>query len=190
MKDIRSKLKRKDRQVVERIYLMYAKDLFYYAYAILKNSDDAQDIVDQAFMNSINKAPDISKDKEIFKYLLTITKNLSLNQMRQEQRYYFFGTKDGFDIEDYPDPESLNIKDRLTIRVLLETMLSLDEYTILYYKQVYEYDYKSIAKLFNVSPRVIRHRYNKIVEKIKKVMKNDPEYQESKKVPGKLVELM
>jgi len=190
MKDVKSRLEHKDRQLVEKIYMMYAKELFYYAYSILKNGDDAQDIVDQAFMNWINKAPNITKEKDIFKYLLTITKNLSLNQIRHVQKYCFFGTEDGYDIEEYPDPESLNIKDRLTTRVFLQTMLTLDEYTILYYRQVYEYDFKSIAKLFNVTPRVIRHRYNKIVDRIKKVMKNDPEYKEKINISGKLVELM
>ncbi len=188
MKDIKSRLEHKDKQIIEKIYLTYSKELFYYAYAILKNADDAQDIVDQAFMNWINKSPNISKSKDIFKYLLTITKNLALNHIRDTEKYYFFGTDEGFDIEDYPDPQSINIKDKLTTKVFLETILTIDEYTILYYRQVYEYDFKSIAKLFNVSVRVIRSRYNKIVNKIKNYIKEEPEHKSEQKISHKLVQ--
>lgn len=171
MKSIKERLESKDKNVIERIYMKYSKDLFYFAYSLCNNQDLAQDIVDQAFERWIYKAPNIDDDDMIFHYLLKIERNLIYDYNKERKHYYFFRTDEEYDsaMENIADPDSLKEKEDGSFIEFLQSVLSVEDYMLLYYHDVYEYDFKRIAEIYCLTPRQVRYRYKKIVAKVRKL---------------------
>jgi len=167
MSDISRRLEHRERKIVERIYLKYSKDLFHFAYSMCSDYDLAQDFVDQAFENWITRAPNIKKEEKIFHYLLVTVKNAVYNFNRDHKKYCFFGEEGRIDYLE--DPNSLHIIENINFKLFIQSVLTLEEYIIVYYHDVYEYEFKFISKIVHKSERMVRHYYHKIVERVRKL---------------------
>lgn len=75
----------------EQIYIKYRQPMYTAAYAILKQNEDAEDAVHQAFIRIANHMDivrnlDVS-DGRMASYLITTAQNLSLDMIRARQRF-------------------------------------------------------------------------------------------------------
>lgn len=75
------------REKLELLYRLYVKKLLYTAKGILKNSYDAEGIVQSAFIKVINILDEIEnpEEKRIYALLTTIVKNLCYDQLRKRK---------------------------------------------------------------------------------------------------------
>lgn len=64
-------------EYIEQIVKTYSSSMFKAAYAVLKNRDDAEDAVQEAFIKLMCKHPDFNDNEHIKAWLLRVTINLS-----------------------------------------------------------------------------------------------------------------
>jgi len=79
------KIQTGDIVVFEKIFREYYQYLCRQAYFILKDSDEAEEIVQETFVKIWNKREDISINTSIKNYLIQTIKNQCLNQIKHEQ---------------------------------------------------------------------------------------------------------
>jgi RNA polymerase sigma-70 factor (ECF subfamily) len=145
-----------EKKKFEEVYLTYRKQMFTLANSILKNEQDAEDVVHDVFcfvasshLYVINKAEDLS---DIRNYLLKSVKNASMSLVRKRniQLKYFDRTQEKIKAQnenEFIDEVCL----RLDCQDIIEVMESLDEKyrEVLYYHFVLDLTISETAELLN-----------------------------------------
>lgn len=85
-----SELKKGDLKTFESIFYQFASRLERFAYQYVANKDEANDIVQSVFMTLWERKETLTDDTRLFNYLITLTKNQCLNQLKHNkaQRNY------------------------------------------------------------------------------------------------------
>lgn len=78
------------REKFEEIYVLYKNQMFYMARGIVKNDDEAEDVVHTVFLkiaqNHIKTVAGINNPTDLRNYLLTAVKNTALNSIKSRNR--------------------------------------------------------------------------------------------------------
>ncbi len=142
----------------EIVYNTYKNTLFSHAFNIIKNTTDAEDVLQEAFIKiakNINAIDDINS-KETISFLIVITKNTAYDYIRKTSK-----------IKELPINENLETVDESA----LETLISNIEYEeivsvittipspyneVLYLHYVKDYSIKKTADLLNKKTATVK----------------------------------
>lgn len=72
------------------LYEQYSERLYRFAYMLLKNKEDALDIVQETFLRIWKKREDLSEEKSFKSYLFTVSYNITVDLLRKrlnEKKY-------------------------------------------------------------------------------------------------------
>lgn len=167
--------------VQQEIYQEFYELVYNMVYHIIKDHGAAEDIVQDAFLRSIEKADQL---KELDKYegwLRKLTRNVTLNYLRKFKR-----DREELDTDEvFISKEVANSYVVETIHQEVETKL-MEEALIAYlsqlkpeYRQIFEMrwienlSYKEMAVAMNVSEGIIRQKLYRAREMIKLKMENE-----------------
>jgi RNA polymerase sigma-70 factor (family 1) len=81
---ILKQLKADDKNAINKLYENYSRRLYNFAFAYLKNNNDALDIVQEVFINIWDKRSCLRADTNFEAYLFTITKNSVISLFRKK----------------------------------------------------------------------------------------------------------
>ncbi|WP_372934322.1 RNA polymerase sigma factor [Mariniphaga sediminis] len=82
--------KANDKDAINKLYEMFSRKLYNFAFSYLKTEEDALDVVQTVFINLWDKRKNISDDSNLESYLFTVTKNTVISTFRkkvQEKKY-------------------------------------------------------------------------------------------------------
>ena len=139
------------------IYNHYSPLLKHIAYSILKDNEQANDIVIESFLKVINGEKVYDADKFI-SYLSVTTRNLAINEYKKVKRV------------DYVDDEERFVsleKREGNLMDNLREILDKDEFDILIYRAVLGYSFKEIGYLYSKTPSSVRGIYFRARNKAK-----------------------
>lgn len=156
------RLKNKDEEAFEILYRKYEGLIYYIALSITKNKDDAEEIVQDTFLNMF-KSIDTYEEKNKFKqWLMQIARNLSYNKVTRDKE------KNTIKDEEYINKTSSNdnsIDYILTIKNTLDEIASF----IVISKIVYNFSFKELAIDLNMTVNQVQGIYYQSLNKLKKV---------------------
>ncbi|GAB6107318.1 RNA polymerase sigma factor [Fusibacter bizertensis] len=178
LKDIESK------NLLEKIYLTYLKEMYYIAYSILNNPHDAQDVVQSAIIKVIPyiKIIDDVKCRKTKYLIATIVKSTAIDLYRKKNNHPLIDIES---ISDLPDQDLLAIDDIVIklseANVITEKLAKLDSKhaDILILKYFYEFQDKEIADILRISYTNVRVRINRAKSRLKKLIHNDQFHDEN-----------
>lgn len=161
------------KQKFERIYLQYRETMFIIANEILKNKENAEDAVQDAFVLIIRNLDNIDDvlSKKTANYIKVIIKNRSLQIYNRNKKREIL-TDDYNFFASLPDPVQ-NVEERLVqtemVNMVEEMILALpDRYKEVLYLYYYnELPYSKIAEALNTTEanaRQIARRARKLLE--------------------------
>lgn len=158
--NIHSKKEQIEREF-KKIYDSYAKLLFFISYRIVNNVSDAEDIVNEAFLNFFNNYYDVRNKKY---YLVTSVKNMSYNLLQKKNKENLLT----IDLQEsnIEDPYSSSNIDHLIND--FRSFLTSEEIEILLDHIIYCMTFTEIAKSKNKSRFSVASKYRRIIDKIKK----------------------
>lgn len=150
-----------DREKFEIIYNEYRKRMVSTAYSILRNHEDAEDAVHEAFIRIAKnmKSIDDPKSKKTLAYVITATKNNAINIFNKNKRnseHIFIG-----DIENLTDEHFF---EKLSVSKDYEKIVSAirnlnDTYRdVMFYHYVCEMKIKDIADLLGKKNSAVRQQ--------------------------------
>ncbi len=163
----------------EQLFLKYQKKLYHFSYRILKNKEEAENIVQSVFTDIWENREQINEEKSFSGYVFKIAKNKIYNMIRKkinEQLYFDYITKHGISTEEPKTEEFVShhtdeiyekLIDRLPERRKEIFLLSRND----------GLTYKEIALKLNISENTVdtqirnaldflREKYNELKSKI------------------------
>lgn len=158
-----------DIKLFEEIYNSYKNQMVTLALSILKSNEDAEDIVNDVFLNIAQKNFDvvrsIKNNVDLRNYLLKATKNTALNKINVKKRENVsLNTVDEYKIDKIAllsDDDFLDvICNKINYNEIIEAIKSLsDKYRdVLYYHFVLEFSIPQTAKSLNQTLSTTKQR--------------------------------
>lgn len=158
----------------EELYMRYRGSMYAVAWKILKNEQDAEDVVQEAFraiIEHFEKINDISCHKT-WNYIVTIVKNKSFTLYKQKEKRNLSVYEDWKETEDGCKTEEDAVQ-KETADILAEIMRTLPyPYKEVLYLQYYNGESgETIAALLNKTPENVR----KISQRARQMLKRELE---------------
>ena len=151
------------------IYNKFANRVYSYCIRISDSRQDADDIFQETFTNFINSIVDEKEIKNIGSYLITIARNIHLNQQRTKKKY-------NLNIEDYNHFLLVDEKDKYEKKEEMELinkaleLLDFPYREIFILRQYHNLEYEEISKIVNEKVNVLRNRYFRAKEKLREIL--------------------
>lgn len=163
------------RNKLEDLYITYKKELFYVAYQILHDYDDAEDIIQNAFIRiskHLDKIGEI-RCKKTKAYLVIIVRNLSFDRYNHKKKTvlvdFLSETMQESDGSTSLEDHVLNLEQG---KILAESLskINLGYADILTLRYYYEYSTAEISELLNLSVDNVCVRLHRAKASLKKIL--------------------
>ncbi len=149
-----------DRDALAALYHATSSAVYAYALSLLKNPHDAQDAMQDAYLAIRGCAGDYKPQGKPMAWIITITRNLCLKQLRQ-QRWIVPLTEATLFAPPGADPD-----DVLMLRLCLEE-LSDEEREILVLHAVADMKHRQIGALLGLKTSTVLSKYHRALQKLR-----------------------
>jgi len=170
MKDINQDYKK-----MEELYELYEQKVYFIAYSVLNNVQQAEDVVQETFITLYKNMEKMRsmKEQELKRYLLRIAKNKAIDSYRKNKRHGIF-------LEEY-QRESLEAVDenieeweqRLMSENQIDTLLAVLSESckqVFKYKIFYNLTYQEISKLMGMTEVNARKQFERARKRVHHIM--------------------
>lgn len=137
-----------DREALDTLFEMYVDQVYAYACHLLRNREDAEEVVSEAFLRAFERAFSYREEAPFRAWLFGIVRNLCRDRMRQP-RLLLLEPKDAERYEDGGRPD-LQVENALIVRQALER-LPEDQRLVLMLCDVEEWDAREAAEMMDRS---------------------------------------
>jgi RNA polymerase sigma-70 factor, ECF subfamily len=156
----------KDYEKMEELYELYEQKIYYVAYSILNNIQQAEDIVQETFITLYQNLEKICNlnTQELKRYILRIAKNKTIDSYRKNKRHKMV-------LEEYqkesPEVADENIEEweqRLMSEDQIDTLLTVlnESYRQVFkYKVFYNLTYQEISNLMRITEVNVRKQFER-----------------------------
>ena len=152
-----------DMNKLEEIYDITKLDVYKFALSILKNASDAEDVMQDTYINIYKYAHMYKSLNKPMAWILTITRNLALNKLKKSK-------KDNIEIEDNHITCD-NVYDIVLINHIFES-LNEEDRKIVMLKTINNLRFIDISKLLDLNLSTVLSKYNRAIKKIKNEYKD------------------
>lgn len=167
IKEIILELKRHDDRHFKEFYDLTKKQVYFSAISIVNSSYVADDIVQDTYVNFLKHIDSFDEKRNVFAYLSTIARNLSINYYNKNKREiiddeYISTTKD----------EEKDLYAEQRVKDILALLDNETEREVVTYHVILEYKFKDIAQIIDKPLGTVLWIYNKAIKKLQERMKN------------------
>lgn len=133
--------------------------LYSSCYRILKNKEDAQDIVHDAFIKGFKKINQVDDDINIGAWFRRIAINTALDKIRKEKNILLL--EESKELEDQVEEIDFDEAENISIDFIKECIHKLkDKYSVILVLYLIEdYNHREIAKQLNLKESTVRNQY-------------------------------
>ncbi len=157
-------LLRTDKEI-EEIYRRQSKTVYRVCFAYLKNAADAEDALQDTFLQLIRKGPAFESEEHEKAWLIRTAANICLNVLR----HWWRKREDIDELYELAGPENKESSD-----VLRAVMALPDRYRIVIYLYYYEgYSTVEIAKMLNRPESTVRNHLHEARVRLKEMLGED-----------------
>lgn len=170
-----------DRDLFERLYKAYRGKMYYAAMGILRNQQDAEDALHNAFLGiarNINKVASLSRD-ETAAYLFRAAKNAALNiyEKKKKREEYEISVENYSLLENISDDELIKRSDEMTAEEVISCLEALPEHYRLVLDLHFRHGYTVVqtANFLGINTSTVKQRLVRgkkiLLEKLGEVVK-------------------
>lgn len=152
----------------EEIYRRYAKNMYNTSYRILGHQGEAEDVLQESFLEVFTKMNDYRGESSFGSWLKRIVINRSISQLRK-RRYELI---DGTEVENIADEDVVfdlvDVNVELVSKIKQEINKLPDGYRIVLSLYLLEgYDHVEIAQILNISESTSKSQFARAKEKLR-----------------------
>jgi len=170
--DLVEKCKKGDSRSYETLYQQYAKAMFNTSLRIVNNSSDAEDVLQEAFMDAFRYLNDFNYKSTFGAWLKRIVINKSINILRKHKADLV--DIDKASVQEMPNDEVLD-EEQIQFKVAevkkAITMLPNGYRTVLTLYLFEGYDHEEIADIMRISQSTVRTQYHRAKQKLLHIIK-------------------
>lgn len=147
-----------------KLYKLTSDSVYGFALSVLKNTHDAEDVLQDCYISIYNAAPTYRSDGKPMAWILTITRNLCYQKLRKNSKISDIPEEDW---ERYLDSkDNISIEDKMIISACMN-ILSDDERQIVVLHAVAGFKHKEIAHILDMHLSTVLSKYNRALKKLK-----------------------
>ena len=140
------------------VFKKYRYLVYYVSFDILKNEEEAKDIVNETFLKMYEKRRDFMNESKLKYFLLVTSKNLSINRYNH--------LKDHLTYSD--DTEGRNDEEGVSLYLeKFKDVLDEEEYHYLVLHLIYEFTFREIAKANKLTTSQVSSKYQRGIKKLR-----------------------
>lgn len=155
------RLKARDEEAFEIVYDEYSNLIYYIAFSIVKNKEDAEEVVQDTFLNMFNSINSYTEKNKFKSWLMQIARNLSLNKVTRNKEK---NTIKDDEVVGRAKAKSEEIDLLLTIKGILD----FESSNIVILRIVYNFSFKEISEECNMTVNKVQGIYYQALKKLKK----------------------
>ncbi len=167
--DLIKRCKSGNRKAQYQLYCQYAKGMYNVTYRIVNNEQDAEDVLQNSFVDVFTKLHQYKFDSTPGAWIKRIVVNNSINHLRKNRLKF-----DELGENDVVDQPAVKEKSSLTYDVnrVYNAIESLPEgYRIVLSLYLMEgYDHNEIAKILDISQNTSKSQYSRAKKKLKQIL--------------------
>jgi RNA polymerase sigma-70 factor (ECF subfamily) len=155
----------KEYPITAELFERYSKDILRYAFSILRNTDDAKDVLQDVFLKYQRFGGNFRGDCSYKSWLFTITRNTCYDRIKIK--------RNTVEIEElkYEQAGEVSLDDLISLNTAL-SRLSSAENEIIYLKDFERYTYREISLLLDISITNAKSRLFRAKKKLKKMLED------------------
>lgn len=159
-----------DRQAHYELYKLYAKAMYNVCYRIIRNSEDAEDVLQEAFISAFRHLNDYRSEASFGAWLKRIVINKALNALKK-RRPEIVSDDDQWDVAEAESPAPF--VDELTVDRVKEAIAQLpDGYrTVLTLYLIEGYDHEEIGQIMGISVSTSKSQLNRAKNRLKQILR-------------------
>ena len=154
------------------LYRLYSKAMLNVAFRVVGNIAEAEDVLQEAFLDAFNKVKDFRQETTFGLWLKQIVIHKAVNLLRK-RRIEWATLEDG-DIENIPEEVSADDEDiQYQVALVKDTMKLLPEgYRVVLSLYLLEgYDHEEIGQILNISENTSRTQFLRAKRKLLELLK-------------------
>ena len=156
------------KEALAQLYAETKSAVYGFALSILKNSHDAEDIMQEAYIRIYANAHTYKAQGKPLAWILTIVRNLALMKLREQKRITTLSPEDW----EIPDVTYGPDDNRLLVSTLLNRLTD-QERQIVVLHSLTALKHREIAALLDLPLPTVLSKYHRALEKLKKSMKEE-----------------
>ena len=153
-----------DTAAVAALYESAKTAVYGYALSLLKNTHDAEDVLQDCFVKVFEASPTYSPAGKPMAWILTITRNLCLQKLREHKRTADIPEEDW---EPYlASREEISVEDRVVLTTCMRHLSDEERQIVLLYA-VAGFKHREIAHLLQLPLATVLSKYHRALKKLK-----------------------
>lgn len=172
------KCKNNDYAAQMQIYNMHKKQVYNASWRILKNIQDAEDVLQDSFIKGFEKINQVKNDSNIGAWFKRIAINHSLDVLRKRNKYWMDDVTE-LEIEEEQE-ESMQFESRFATAELIKKCINgLDEkYRIILTLYLIEnYNHREISEQLKIKESTVRNQYARGKKKLLSILQKNKEHE-------------
>ena len=153
-----------DKNALAELYESTHAAIYGFALSILKNRQDAEDVLHDAYLQIWSAAKNYTPQGKPLAWIFTITRNLALMRFREQSRTIQMVPEDWQEM--FSEDPTVTSEDRLLLNTLLST-LSAEERQIVMLHAMTGFKHREIAKLLDLKLTTVLSKYNRAIKKLR-----------------------
>lgn len=152
-----------DMDAFHELYESVSKSVYGFALSIIKNSHDAEDVLQETFLRIYASADRYVPQGKPMAWIFTVTRNLAMSKLRENSRTAEYD-------ESKPEKIDFTLVSDVEQRLVLEkvfTVLSDEEKQILILHAVSGMKHREIASVLDMSVNTVLSKYHRAVKKLR-----------------------
>lgn len=159
-------IQRQDSGALEEFYYRTGASVYGFALSILKNTQDAEDIMHDFYVLSWSAAGKYRPGGKPMAWVLTVTRNLCLQRLRERRKRSDIPQEDW---ENYIDGNAnMSAEDKMILSECLKN-LSDEERQIVMLHAVSGFKHREIARFLELPLSTVLSKYNRALKKLRKI---------------------
>ena len=163
LKNLFNEFKEDNKSNFEKFYLKYNKLVYGIAFSILKNKEDAEDIVQIVFSKLYSLSKENFPSKSEASWIYSLTKNETISFLRKQSNNINFDNI--YEIQDYNN-EINNIIDKIEFNSLIDKLNELEK-QIVSLKIISGFSFDEIGRLLKLPTGTVKWKYYKSINNLK-----------------------
>ncbi len=157
-----------ERQAHKQVYELYARGMYNVCFRIVKDEDDAHDVLQEAFISAFRHLDSYRAESSFGAWLKRIVVNKSINFLRKK-RELPLPENDAFDLAEEAQVDEI---DELSISRVKRAIDNLPEgYRLVLTLYLLEgYDHKEIAGILKISESTSKSQFNRAKKKLRELL--------------------
>lgn len=156
--------------IFSEIYEKYYKIVFFVAFEVINNENDAQDISQEVFLNFFKKClSEKTFNGNIKGFLCVSAHHLSINNIQNKRNSNILYNDSLLYKEDDEEPEFIDVK----LIKAWKNSINEDERTLIREHLFFDKTFKEISQETNTSINTIKSSYRRAIKKIRKELNDD-----------------